>query len=135
MNKSYFCRMFFLKYNRSIVILWRTTSMDFQKVIYENVEKGHSFHNKHIYIGSSQTFWSFMKFYLLHLLKVCFVFKNSHYAYIHPYMHNVPTTLRNEKAYQIEFYKKLLGELIFLRVTKNLKMFYFTRPTGRVLQN
>ena len=39
MNKSYFCRMFFLKYNRSIVILWRTTSMDFQKVIYENVEK------------------------------------------------------------------------------------------------
>ena len=31
------------------------TMMDFWKVIYENVEKEHSFHNNHIYIYRSQT--------------------------------------------------------------------------------
>ena len=30
--------------------------MDFWKVIYENVEKNHSFHNKHIYIYSHRHF-------------------------------------------------------------------------------
>ena len=50
--------------------------MDFQRVIYEIVEKKqHLFHNKHIYTCESQTFWSFMKFYFVHIVKVCFVFK------------------------------------------------------------
>ena len=31
-------------------------SVDFQKVIYENVEKKHSFHNKHICVYGSQIF-------------------------------------------------------------------------------
>ena len=39
--------------------------MDFRKVIHENVEK------KNI----SQTFSSFMKFYFVHIVKVCFVLK------------------------------------------------------------
>ena len=43
--------------------------------------------------------------------------------------------LGNEKEQQqIEFYEKLLGELIFSRATKNFRMFYFTRPTGWVLK-
>ena len=46
-----------------------------RSVIFENVEKKHSFHNKDIYIYESQTFWSFMKFYFVYILKVCFVFK------------------------------------------------------------
>ena len=42
-------------------------------------------------------------------------------------------TLGIEKEQQIKFCEKSLGDLIFLRATKNLKMFYFTRPTGQVL--
>ena len=49
--------------------------MDFLKVIDENVEKKHSFHNKRISIYESQTFWSFLKFYFVHTVKVCFAFK------------------------------------------------------------
>ena len=76
-----------------------------------------------------------MKFYFVYIAKVCFVFKNSHYAYIPQYMHKIPSALGNEKEQkQIEFYEKWLGELIFLRTTKNLKMFYFICLTGRVLK-
>ena len=42
--------------------------------------------------------------------------------------------LGNAKEQQIKFYEKLLGKFIFSRATKNLKIFYFTRPTGRVLK-
>ena len=60
--------------------------------------------------------------------------KNSHYAYIPLYMDKTLPTLGNEKEQQqIKFCEKLPGDLIFLRATKNLKMFYFTRPTGQVL--
>ena len=62
-------------------------------------------------------------------------FKNSYYAYIPPHMNKTLPTLGNEKERQkIRFYEKLSGELIFLRATKNLKMFYFTLPTGQVLK-
>ena len=73
--------------------------MDFLEVIYENVEKKkHSFHNKHIYVYGLQTFWSFMKFYLVHIVKVCFVIKKHYaYTYISLYMHKTHTTLGNEK--------------------------------------
>ena len=45
--------------------------MDFWNMIYENVEKKHSFHNNiyiyiYIYIGS-QTFQGFMNFYFVHI--------------------------------------------------------------------
>ena len=50
-------------------------------------------------------------------------------------MHKTLPTLGNEKEQQqIKFYKKYTGELIFSRATNNLKMFCFTRPTGRVLK-
>ena len=61
--------------------------------------------------------------------------KNSHYAYIPRHMHKALKTLGNEKEQQqIKFYEKSSGELIFSRAAKNLKMFYSTRPTGRVLK-
>ena len=66
-----------------------------------------------------------MKFYFVHIVKVCFVFKNSYYAYIPPYMNKTLPTLGNEKEQQeTKFYEKLLGQLIFLRVTKNLKVLF-----------
>ena len=41
-------------------------------------------------------------------------------------MHKALPTLGNEKEqWQIKFYEKLSGELIFSRATKNLKMFCF----------
>ena len=44
-------------------------------------------------------------------------------------------TLGNEKEQQhIKFLKNLSGELTFLWATKNLKLIYFTHPTGRVLK-
>ena len=50
-------------------------------------------------------------------------------------MHKILPTLGNEEEWQkIKFCKKSLVELIFLLATKNLKMFYFTRPTGEVLK-
>ena len=109
--------------------------MDFRKVIDENVEKK-TVTSLQIYLNiRSQAFWSFMKFYFVHIVKVCFVFKNSYYAYIPPYMNKTLPTLGNEKEQQqIKFYEKMSGELIFSRATKYLKMFYFTRPTGRVLK-
>ena len=46
-------------------------------------------------------------------------------------MHKTLPTLGNEKEQQqIKFYEKLLGELIFSQATKNVRMFYFTCPTG-----
>ena len=45
-----------------------------------------------------------------------------------------PTLGKEKEQQQIKIYEKLLGELIFSQATKNLKMFYFTRPTGRVLK-
>ena len=45
--------------------------------------------------------------------------KNSRYAYIPPYMHKTLPTLRNEKEqWQIKFYEKSSGELIFSLATK-----------------
>ena len=46
----------------------------------------------------------------------------------------LPTLVNEEEQQQIKFYEKLLGELIFLQATKNLKIFYFTRPTGWVIE-
>ena len=51
-------------------------------------------------------------------------------------MHKTLPILGNEKEQQkIKFYEKLLSKLIFLLVTKNLKMTYFTQPTGQMLKN
>ena len=109
--------------------------MDFRKVIDENVEKK-TVTSLQIYLYiRSQAFWSFMKFYFVHIVKVSLSLKNSYYAYIPPYMNKTLPTLGNEKEQQqIKFYEKMSGELIFSRATKYLKMFYFTRPTGRVLK-
>ena len=46
-------------------------------------------------------------------------------------MNKTLPTLKNEKEpQQIKFYKKWSGEPIFAWVTKSLKMFYLTHPTG-----
>ena len=44
------------------------TSVDFREVISKNVEKKHSFHNKHIYIYGSQTF-EFLWIFILYILE------------------------------------------------------------------
>ena len=83
--------------------------------------KKHSFHNKQIYIYGSQTFYCFMK--------------HNHYGYTPPYKHKPLPTLGKEKEQkQIEFFEKLLGELIFSWATKNVKIIYITCPTGGVLK-
>ena len=125
------------KYNRSFAILQRTILWIFMKRFMKTSEKKHSFHNKHTYIYRPQTFWSFMNFYFVHTYcKDLFcLWKNSHYAYILLYLHKTLPTLENEKEqWQIRFSKKLLGKLIFLRVTKNFKMFYFTHTAAWVLK-
>ena len=38
-----------------------------------------------------------MKFYFVHIVKVFLSSRNSHYAYIPPYMHKTFPTLGNEK--------------------------------------
>ena len=76
-----------------------------------------------------------MKFYYVHIVKVCFVFKNHDYAYIPQYMHKTLPTLRNGKEQlQIKFYKKLSGKLTFSQMTKTLIMLYCTCPTGPELK-
>ena len=61
--------------------------------------------------------------------------KHNHYGYTPPYMHKPLPTLGKEKEQkQIEFFEKLSGELIFSRVTKNVKIIYITHPTGQVLK-
>ena len=110
--------------------------MDFQKVIYEYVKKT-PFISQHTYLYVQVT--DILKFYKV---LFCTYFrgfflssKNSHYAYIPPYMHKTFPTEGNEKEQQqTKFYKKSWDELIFLQATKNLKMFYFTCPTRRVLK-
>ena len=71
-----------------------------------------------------KVWWGF----ILHILyRFILSLKNIHFAYIPLYMHKTLRTLGNEKEQQqIKFYKKSLGELIFWRATKNLKIFYFT---------
>ena len=77
----------------------------------------------------------YRSFILYILQRFVLSLKNSHYAYIPPYMHKTFPTLENEKEQQqIKFYEKLSGELIFWRATKNLKMFYFTPPSRRVFK-
>ena len=78
--------------------------MDFRKVFFQ---KKTPFISQQIY--GSQTFWSFMKFYFVHIIHYVHILKNSYYAYILPYMHESLLTLGNEKEQQqIKFYEKLL---------------------------
>ena len=58
-----------------------------------------------------------------------------HYAYILLYMLKTLLKLTNQKEqWQIKFYKRSLGELIFSWATENLKMFHFTHSTGQMLK-
>ena len=79
--------------------------------------------------------WSFI---LYILERFVLSLKNTHYAYILPHMYKALTkhkALGNEKEQQqIKFYEKSSGKLISTQTTKNLKMFYFTCPTGWVLK-
>ena len=102
-------------------------------------KKKYSFHNKHIYIYMGHRHFEILWSFILYILeRFVLSLKNTHYAYIPPHMHKALTkhkTLGNEKEQQqIKFYEKSSGKLIFSQTTKNLKMFYFTHPTGRVLK-
>ena len=57
-----------------------------------------------------------MKFYFVHIVKVCFVFKKHYaYAYIPPHMHETLSTLRKEKKQkEIKFYEKIVAQVYFL---------------------
>ena len=70
------------------------TSNDFQKMIYENVEKK-TFLLQQTYLYIQAT--DILKFYEVLFCTYCKGFflslKNSHYAYIPPYMHKTLTTL------------------------------------------
>ena len=112
--------------NRSIANLWEhfcgLSESDLWKHKKNNISQ-----QTYLYIYGSQTFWCLMKFYFVHIVKVSFVFKKQSLClYSSPYMHKTLLTL--------QFYEKSLGELIFSWATKNLNMFYFTHPTGRVLK-
>ena len=86
------------KYNTYIVILGGTLYGFLESDLWKRQKKKKkSVHNKHIYIYGSQSFWSFMKFYFVHIVKVCFVFKKQ--SYIAPYMHKTLPALVNEKEH------------------------------------
>ena len=142
MNKSCFCRNFFLRDWRhkrpkntiDLLLFYGENFYGFSKRdLWKRRKYKHSFHKKHIYIyGHRQVLWNF----ILYILSTFVLsLKDSYYAQIPPYMNKALPTLGNEKEQQqIKFYEKLSGESIFSPVTKNLKMFYFTRPTGRVFK-
>ena len=91
--------------------------MDFRKVIYENVEKK-PFISQHTYLYVRVT--DIPKFYEVLFCTFCTglsSLKNSHYAYIPPYMHKILPTLGNEK----EQHK--------LNFTKNSQTSWFSRLT------
>ena len=71
-----------------------------------------SFYNKHIYIIGAIDILNFYE----NLFKT------------------LPTIGNEKEQWQIEFYNKSLGKMIFLRATKNLKIIYFTSLTWRVLK-
>ena len=78
MNKPYFCRNFFLidwchkrLKNKIDLLLFYEEHLIYEKLKKKNI---HFITNISIYI-QSQTFWSFMKFYFVHIVKVYFVFK------------------------------------------------------------
>ena len=115
-------------------------SMDFRKLIFEIIKKNISPQN--IYIYRSQAFWSFIKFYFVYtyckgllfflylplqksqftmLIFLCICTKHSqHYEMRKNSKWNLTTNRRTS--------------LIFLRATKNFKMFYFICITGRMLK-
>ena len=64
-------------------------------------------HNKHMYICGSQKFWSFMKFYFVHIVKVCFVLKNSHHIYTPLYMHKIIPNQEMRKNYSKSDFTKI----------------------------
>ena len=82
MNKPYVCRNFSLidwshkrlKNAIDLLLLYGKHFYGFSK---SRRKTKHSFHNKQIQdLTWSQTTWSFMKFYFVHIAKVCFVFKD-----------------------------------------------------------
>ena len=107
MNKSYFCQNLFLidwrhkhvKNTIDLLLIYREHFYGFsERDLWKRWKKNIYFTTVDIYIYGSQTFWSFMKFYFVHIVKVCFVLKNSHDVYIPPYMHKTLPTLGNVKS-------------------------------------
>ena len=74
--------------------------MDFRNVIYGDVEKITKNKNssQETYLDIRVTdILKFYEVYFVHIVNVCFAFKNSHYAYIPTYMDKTLPILGNEK--------------------------------------
>ena len=91
--------IFLLHNSRLHVCYWCwSLTLDFWKLIYENIKKKYSFQNKHLHIQITDI----LKFYVVLLFTNCkglgffLSSKNSHYAYIHPYMHKILPILGNK---------------------------------------
>ena len=89
--------------------------MDFRKVIYENVEKKTIHFTTYISICKgnrhSEVLWSIV---LYILYRFVLSLKNSHYAYIPPYMHKILPTLGNEKEQHKLNFTKIVRRVDFL---------------------
>ena len=140
MNKSYFCRNFFLidwchKRLKNTIDLSLFYGEHFYGFLESDLWKRwkkniHFTADISLYTGHRhfEVLWSFILYISQRFVLSLKIGRN---AYILPYIHKTLPTLRNEKEQQqIKFYKKLLRKLIFSRATKYLKIFFFTRTTG-----
>ena len=138
MDKQYFCWYFLLIYWRhkclkntiDLLLFYGEQLWIFGKWFMKMLKKK-TFISQQTYLYIRVTY--ILKFHFVHIAKVCSIFRNSCYA---QYLHKPLPTLGTEKEQQqIKIHEKSSGELIFSRTIKNLKIFYFTRLTGRVLKN
>ena len=92
------------------------TSMDFRKLIYENVkEKTFISQQTSIYTDHHRHFEVLLSFILYILQGVFLSLKTSHCAYIPPYMHKAPTTLGNDRQNNSKLnFTKNVGQFDFL---------------------
>ena len=140
--KSHFCQKNFpidwchayLKNTTGLLLFNREHFYGYSEIDHKNVEKK-PFISQQTYLYIVTDILKFYEDSFVHIVKVCFVFKKQSFCLYSLYMHKIlPTSGNKKEQWQIKFYEKLLGELIFLQVTKNLKMLYFTCLTGRVLK-
>ena len=94
-------------------------------------KKPYSFHYKNLSIRVRDIL-KFYELFFVHIVKVCSVFKKQSLCLYSSVLFQHQEI--KESNGKLNFRKNQLDELIFLWATNNLKMFYFTHPTGRVLK-
>ena len=144
MNKPYFCRNFFLidwchkhlKNKIDILLFYAEHFYEFPESDLWKRQKKNIHFVTNISIYTVTDTWSFVKFYFAHIVKVCFAFKKTVIVLIFLCIwikHSQHKEIRKNNS-KINFVKICRASLIFSRASKNLKMFYFNCPTGRVLK-